>query len=67
MKTVRVRIAVAVNERGEWHAFGGDFEDDWAMDEAVANVSEDVRVAEHFIEADVPIPEPSTIEGQVTT
>lgn len=69
-KTVRVRIAVKMTANGAWGCagvYGGD-------DEGAASFAGDMletephEVAEHavFVEADVPLPEPLTVEGQVT-
>lgn len=72
MKTVRVRIAIAV---------GGDADDGYVSDVAIVGCGNDDPAKQKaisrlvkdgfsvlrtcFIEADVPIPEPETIEGQV--
>lgn len=71
MKTVRVRIAVAVNADGKWSAFGhvGNKDAD-ARDIAFTNMSdyEENHDAVHFIEADVPVPQvpqPQTIKGEI--
>jgi hypothetical protein len=71
-ETVRVRIAVAVDDRGWWAAFGtgcqhGNQDDDSMK--AEADTSGMGREVWHFIEADMPIPakvEPQVIEGTVT-
>ena len=70
MKTVRVRIAVAVTSKGEWHA-EADFEDSEkeAHQRAVELLQtghlEEAECAIHWVEADIPIPEGVTVEGEV--
>lgn len=73
MKKVRVRIAVAVDYDGNWHACASSDQresesSDLAVD-AVPGAADacDIRVS--FVEADVPMPEPqpeTTIEGTVS-
>lgn len=74
-KTVRVRIAVAVNHSGEWVA------DAWKTchiqertdADMVAQVLDHMKKYDssgpawsvHFIEADVPLPVAQTIQGEV--
>lgn len=64
MKTVRVRIAVAVDEKCQWKAYGhwNAFDVDMTQQ---ANLY--VRHRQHvvFVEADVPVPESPVIEGEV--
>ena len=73
-KTVRVRIAVAVDERGKAVAAGGNIPDkdaermleDWGMLEAWESSA---RLRFCWVEADVPLPEPRVdpvIEGTVS-
>ena len=58
MKTVRVRIAVAVDPNGEWNASGWnsltDKYDDVAMGIALEGVGE--GEARYWIEAELPLP-----------
>jgi hypothetical protein len=72
--TKRIKIAVAINEHGEWTAYG----DGWDCDpepparEAskwLAEVSHHRAICQVvlFVEADVPIPTPRTIEGTVAS
>lgn len=64
-KTVRVRVAVAVCSTGEWFASGYS---GWNDVEAMADAERDVRrldVRTHWLEADLPIPEPQVIEAEV--
>lgn len=71
-KTVRVRIAVAVNHLAAWSAAGStDSSKKASQDQAVEFLdydNEDNRVPETvvWVEADVPIPEKdTTVEGTV--
>lgn len=70
MKTVRVRIAVAVDANGHWSSSGWypslseHREEARILRTAIENLDSDECVT-HWIEADVPIPEPKTIEGNV--
>jgi hypothetical protein len=63
---VRVRIAVVVSEDGKWCAFGADHHEP----------GQSVKVADDYqfgagkrhtvwVEADVPLPIPDTVEGEV--
>lgn len=69
MKTVRVRIAVAVDAGGKWHATGSSLVSDDFSDEWVLGVMGDGErhVSVYHVECDVPIPDPQTIEGRVAT
>ena len=66
MPTVRVRIAVAVNDKGDvGAAVSHNGEDDEAKSfalELLGEPSNNERVT--FVEADVPLPETETVEGQ---
>ncbi len=66
-KTVRVRIAVAVDGYGCWEASKWEDNDRCNTHEVLEAMgfTRGQRVV-HFIEADVPLPEPQTIEGEVT-
>lgn len=61
MKTVRVRIAVAVHSSGEWRAYGSSGGDDDDKASAVRFHGDNTI---RFVEADVAVPE--TIEGEVS-
>ena len=71
-KTIRVRIAVAVNANGEWHAMTHGNCD---PKEAAALCKVSVRRLDHnysdtvvhWIEADIPLPASVTVEGKVVT
>lgn len=66
MKTVRVRIAVSVDPDGVWNSCGWSEGSD-ADKSGLAFEEQAYGGALHWVEADVPIPEPTTIEGEVTT
>jgi hypothetical protein len=62
-KTVRVRIAVAVNAKGEWDACGcSSMSDEDMANEVLCEDSAGVV----FVTADVPVPEPREVEGEVS-
>lgn len=61
MKTVRVRIAVAISPAGRWYAYGS-FR---SSDEEAAKVA-NAGDAVIWVEADVPVPEgTAVIEGSI--
>jgi hypothetical protein len=64
-KTVRVRIAVVLTNAGEYSAFGCSGRDDKFTSEIAFDNMDSVGTNEqlHFIEADIPIPDPTTISG----
>lgn len=62
MKTVRVRIAVAVSEDGEWYAYGQSRTDD---EDALYEVRSMMDGAAWIVEADIPHG-PQVIEGRVS-
>lgn len=73
-KTVRVRIAVAVDVNGEWNASGWS---EWDDGDGIVNASDDelkesaggpmTNAVVRFVEADIPLPlAPQTIHGSVT-
>lgn len=67
--TVRVRILVAVDQYGQWTSAG-----DHLIDEAMSDDVYDIDTrylsgpitAYHWIEADLPIPAATVIEGRVS-
>ncbi len=68
-KTVRVRIAVAVDCEGQWSAFGIWREDDKGTKDNV--FIDDLEPGEHYhwVEATLPVPvreHTQTVEGEVT-
>lgn len=74
MKTMKVRIAVAINDKGEWSSFGyhlnGREESDTDIclqGMALEGLESGMGFCEmvHFIEAEIPIPESQTIQGEV--
>ena len=64
-ETVRVRIAVAVNDVGEWTARGWlDADDeDAAFAARVSHAEPSSQIV--WVEADIPLPRPQTIPGEV--
>lgn len=64
MRTVKVRIAVAIDPKGNWNACGGQgMPDDESMSLAVDAVAD--GEARYFLEADLAIPEAPTIQAKV--
>lgn len=63
--TVRVRILVAVDDKGQWAATGYHRYDEEEARDIVFTDDLGEALAYHWIEADVPIPTPLTIEGVV--
>lgn len=64
--TVRVRIAVAIDEDGEWSATGWyRYTDEEAKASAFKRLDGGVVESISWIVADVPIPTPQVIEGVV--
>lgn len=64
MKTVKVRIAVAVGSDGDWIASGWkDARDSLVMGAVIGDVGEDA--SRYWITAELPIPEVPTIAGSV--
>jgi len=61
---MKVTIAIAINEDGEWYAWGGS---QWDKDDAKNEVEGQVCDPHvvHFIEAEVPLPTPQTFQGKV--
>lgn len=65
MKTIRVRIAVAVSHNGAWTAYGcSGATDGEKMGFAID--STDGSEYRYWLEAALPIPEAVTVEGAVT-
>lgn len=63
-RTVRVRIAVAVDSESKWYpGGGGGVSDSDAIELAIDGLS--ARAAITFVEADVRLPEIETVEGEV--
>ena len=65
MKTVKIRIAVCVDEKGEWNSSGwkGGRDND-KMELASEGIGD--GEARYWIEAELEIPEPKIIQGEVT-
>lgn len=71
MKTIRVRIAVAVTPNGCWDADGCKLTPTWEMPLSTEHHGEHLfskqgRGHVVYVEADVPLPDPVVIEGTVT-
>lgn len=61
---MKVRIAVAVDADGDWNAVGcRALSDEKAAGYAADTISDPYHV--RFVEADVPLPDISTIRGEV--
>ena len=57
-----IRIAVAINEFGQWAAWGRwNMRDDANMEEANGNVDQDGPQACYFVEVDIPVPSPQVL------
>lgn len=72
MKTVRVRIPVLVNTDGFWVSgcvVRGEKDDRHTLDFLVDSMPDDSHTGKErlvYVEADVPVPEIETVEGQVS-
>lgn len=72
MKTVKVRIAVAVDAAGDWSACGWQVHTPGAREKQEADMlsmaAEPLASGEarYWIEAEVPVPEVQTVPGTVT-
>ena len=64
MPTVRVRIAVAVNAKGEWWTSGS-----WLYSDAICANSVTGQTGPtstlHFVEVDVPVPDDHVLQGKL--
>lgn len=70
-KTVKVRIAVAVDPEGKWQAHGWQPRPDHVQRDAKFmqdTAREDLEYGEamYWIEAELPVPEAQTVQGTVT-
>jgi hypothetical protein len=71
MKTQRIRIAVAINEHGDWNCSKIDGSGQKADEAAALWAREYLDTADHlrenvvFVEADVPVPESTPIMASV--
>lgn len=73
MKTIKVRVAVAVNSNEQWSSSGAhNMPDEDAKSVAldgldyIANSSSRHAEVIHWVEADVPVPEGAEVSGEVT-
>ena len=69
MSGAKIRVAVAINEEGQWLACGYPDDDDQAIDEVVSGVMEEggQQLATYWLTATVPIPETDEVEAEVET
>ncbi len=70
MATKRVRIAVAIDEKGNWSCAGwssksGDYLDDELKSMAMDCLEPDGIEKVYFVEADLPLPVAETVQGDV--
>ena len=64
-KTVRVKIAVAVNSDGSWRAMGSnEAHPNESSRSAIKTLPHGVACTVNFIEANIPLPEPSIIKAK---
>jgi len=71
MNTKRVRIAVVMNEHGVWSSMGFSGKEGPRSDEDLSNMAFDCHdeggtMVLHFVEADIPVPLPTTIQGEIS-
>ena len=66
-KTTRVRIAVAIDEHGNYYCAGWSESDDLMIADNAREFFEasDGNEAVYFVEADVPLPLSGSVEGKV--
>lgn len=65
-KTIHVRIMVAVDSDGQWAAFGyAGYTDATALDSCFID-DLGIHMSYVAVEADIPVPEVETIQGNVT-
>lgn len=66
LKTIKVRIAVAVNETGNWDAYGRDCHSDiTAINQVLCQMPANKHNGIYFVEADLPVPTAETYQGEV--
>ena len=67
MKTIKIKIAVAVDTNGKWAASGWGVDDKPTLDTPMNVAVEGVEPGEHryWVEAEVQVPETSAIQGEV--
>lgn len=65
VNTKRVRVLVAIDDRGEWSAFGSHHGDKDSRDRIFIDDLHEHTIY-RWVEADVPIPTEETIEGDVS-
>lgn len=65
MKTVKVRIAVAVDDTGRWQASGWRNQKDSDAMATAIEFLDSTPEARYFIEAELLVPEVQTIQGTI--
>lgn len=66
MKTVKVRIPVAITELGDYCVWSSsEHSENDCMQESLYNVRDDILRGIVWIEAEVPLPEAVTVQGKV--
>lgn len=67
MKTIRVKIPIAIGPHGKWNAVGWSGDDPERCMETAVDGLDDTEQSYiiHYIEADVPVPETTTIVGKI--
>lgn len=65
VKTVRVRILVAVDRNGEWSCYGSSNHDDNRARDYIFLDTLEKGERYSWIEANVPLPDSDAIEGEV--
>ena len=65
-RKVVARIAIAINEFGQWAAWGRwDMRDGDSLNEANGNVGQDGPQACYYIDVEVPIPKPEVLQAVI--
>lgn len=64
MKTIKVRVAVVVNQDGDWKAHSLSGQTDYFNRKLLGDLMA-VGFELVWIEAEVPLPEPTVIQGEV--
>lgn len=65
MKTVKVRIAVAVDDKGNWSAFGNSYSTHLEMGSLAKAPIRYVEAQVHWLTAELPVPEPAEVAATV--
>jgi hypothetical protein len=71
MKTVKVRIALVINEKGYWNSYGSFNCSDRRLKELAKESFETYDVSDceqtYFVEVEVPVPEVIQLEGKLVS